>query len=124
MNVEVSHEVARHQREVQRKLGRFLFRIQQYERLLKALVSDAKYEGTVDSAEAFRDQRVQKFATKSLGQLLDELRNSYLRSDAEVAASPELSVSVGQDQPVERLTMSFQASMQMTRMTSRAPKQT
>lgn len=110
----MSDEVARHQREVQRKLGRFLFRIQQYERLLKALVAEARYEGTVDTAEAFRDQRAQKLATKSLGQLIYELRKSYLRSAAEVAASTEASMSLDEGHPVERPTMSFQAAMQMT----------
>lgn len=114
MNVEVGVEVALHQREVQRKLGRFLFRVQQYERLLKALVADARYEGTVETAKAFRDQRVQDLATKSLGLLIGELRRSYLRSEPEVAASAAASAGVDEGEPGERLTMRFQAVLQMT----------
>lgn len=61
------------------------------------------------------DARLEKLATKSsLGLLIDGLRRSYLRSLTEVAASPEVCVSVGEGAPVERLTMSFHAGLQMT----------
>ncbi|QHB70713.1 OST-HTH/LOTUS domain-containing protein [Stenotrophomonas sp. 364] len=66
------------QREVQRLLGRCLLRIQQYERLIKAIVAHHEICGTVSSLDAIRSARIAEASTKSLGLLVGKLLGSYL----------------------------------------------
>ena len=79
MDIEIDSTVAARQRNVHRKLGRFLVRIQQYERLLKGLVIDAEHAGTVDTIRSFREERTKRLSNKSLGIMIDELKASYLK---------------------------------------------
>ena len=60
------------QHQVQRKLGRCLLRIQQYERLMKSLLAIHELAGPASELEAIRTKRVDVLATKSLGQLVGE----------------------------------------------------
>lgn len=69
---------AEQQREVQRKLGRCLIRLQQYESLMKALLAHHQLSGTSDQLKANRDKRVEEFSRQSLGQLVGSLTSSYL----------------------------------------------
>lgn len=66
------------QREVQRLLGRCLLRIQQYERLIKAIVAHHEICGPVWSLDAIRSARIADASTKSLGLLVGKLVGSYL----------------------------------------------
>lgn len=66
------------QREVQRKLGRCMIRLQQYERLMKALVANMALEGPPEQLQAMRDQQVACAGTKTLGTLVGMLTGSYL----------------------------------------------
>ena len=66
------------QREVQRLLGRCLLRIQQYERLIKAIVAHHEICGPVSSLDAIRSARIADASTKSLGLLVGKLVGSYL----------------------------------------------
>lgn len=66
------------QREVQRLLGRCLLRIQQYERLIKAIVAHHEICGPISSLDAIRSARIADASTKSLGLLVGKLVGSYL----------------------------------------------
>lgn len=66
------------QRDVQRLLGRCLLRIQQYERLLKGILVSHELVGSAETIELRREQRVQLFANKTLGQLTKSLFETYV----------------------------------------------
>lgn len=72
------------QREVQRLLGRCLLRLQQYERLIKAIVAHHEISGPACQLglEKVRAARVDDTARKTLGVLVDDLLGSYIVTDA------------------------------------------
>lgn len=72
------------QREVQRKLGRCMIRLQQYERSMKAVVANMTVEGPPEQLHAIHEQQVACARTKTLGTLVGMFTSSYLS----VAASP------------------------------------
>lgn len=69
------------QREVQRRLGRCILQLQQYERLIKAVVGLHKVSGPPQALERARDARVDAAAGKTLGTLVGELMGSYVVDD-------------------------------------------
>jgi hypothetical protein len=79
------------QREVQRNLGRCMIRLQQYERLMKAMVANMAVEGPPEQLQANRDKQVACANTKTLGILIGKFTGSYL--------SP--AVSDGTTEPVD-----------------------
>ncbi|CAN7324224.1 hypothetical protein [Variovorax sp. LjRoot178] len=64
--------------EVHRKLGRCLYRLQQYERLMKAVLVEHDLSGTVHDWQSRRQARVEFFAPMTLGTLVKHLKRSYL----------------------------------------------
>ena len=58
-------EVQVQQREVQRLLGRCLLRLQQYERLMKAIVAHSDLSGPAHALEEIRAPRVDEAFTKT-----------------------------------------------------------
>jgi hypothetical protein len=66
------------QRDVQRLLGRCLLRVQQYERLLKAMLAHHELAGPVDVLEGQRSTRIEKLSDKSLGTLVKALFETYV----------------------------------------------
>lgn len=64
-------------RTVQRLLGRCMLRLQQYERLIKAMVADHKLSGPLDALEHTRSAQIDATALKTLGTLVGELLGSY-----------------------------------------------
>ncbi len=75
---EGSDETKALQHEVQRKLGRCLLRIQQYEHLMKSLLASRQLAGPAAAFEALRSARADTLATKSLGHLVGELTGSFV----------------------------------------------
>ena len=74
--------------EVHRKLGRCMCRLQQYERLMKAVLIEHELSGTVHDWESRRQARVEFFAVMTLGTLIKHLKRSCLsthRSSQETA---------------------------------------
>ncbi|WP_323037265.1 OST-HTH/LOTUS domain-containing protein [Pararhodobacter sp.] len=65
------------QRDVQRLLGRCMLRLQQVERLIKAMVVDHKLSGPMNSLEQARSTQIDGTALKTLGTLVGELLGSY-----------------------------------------------
>lgn len=78
--------VASFQREVQRKLGRCMLRLQQYERLVKALAVDFEIAGPSDELEDIRRKRGEAVSKLTLGQLVNELTGTYLQPQQPGAA--------------------------------------
>lgn len=94
------------QREVQRLLGRCLLCLQQYERLIKALVAHHEIDGPVDALESSRAKRIANVAGKTLGNLVGQLLGSYLVSE-EADASDEITARTASD------TVSFGMRMKL-----------
>jgi hypothetical protein len=77
------------QREVQRKLGRCLIHLQQYERLMKALAVDFEIAGPSDELMAIRQKRGETVSRMTLGQLVAELTGTYLQPESPDTVEPE-----------------------------------
>lgn len=77
------------QRGVQRKLGRCLIRLQQYERLMKALAVDFEIAGPSDELTAIRKKRDEVVSRMTLGQLVAELTGTYLQAGPTDMVEPE-----------------------------------
>lgn len=96
------------QHEVQRLLGRCLLRLQQYERLMKAMLAHHELAGPVDTLEAQRASRVEKLSDKSLGTLVKALFESYA-----VADGYERELLPADKAPTDRVSMAFRFRMTM-----------
>ena len=78
------------QHEVQRKLGRCMLRLQQYERSFKAMVAGMAVEGPVKQLQAAQDQKLADMRTKTLGTLVGMFTGNYLTAAlSEVDARPD-----------------------------------
>lgn len=71
-------EVKELQRDVQRLLGRCMLRLQQYERLIKAMIADHQFAGRLQNLEAIRAARADRTSRKTLGALIGEFTDSLL----------------------------------------------
>lgn len=69
------------QREVQGKLGRCMLRLQQYERLLKAMVAGMALEGSVAGLEETRAKQVKAMSKQCLGALVGKF-TGHLNSES------------------------------------------
>jgi len=69
------------QQDVQRLLGRCMLRLQQYERLIKAMVADHKLSGQMDALKQIRSAQIDATAGKTLGTLVGDLIGSYVVAD-------------------------------------------
>lgn len=67
-------------REVQRKFGRNLLRLQQYERLMKTLVAEQDIAGPVGDLHIVKTQLIESVSKKTLGQVVGDLTGNYLTS--------------------------------------------
>lgn len=85
------------QREVQRLLGRCMLRLQQYERLIKAIVADHEISGPAHALEAVRAARVADTGRKTLGALVGELLGSYIVADQIGTSAEPTAGSPGDD---------------------------
>lgn len=69
------------QREVHRLLGRCMLRLQQYERLLKAIVAHHDLTGPACALESIRAARIADAAGKTLGALVGQFLESHVVTD-------------------------------------------
>ena len=69
------------QHEVQRLLGRCLLRVQQYERLLKAMIAVQKLSGTPETLPHALDARKAEASDKTLGTLVGRLMGDYIMKE-------------------------------------------
>lgn len=98
------------QREVQYKLGGCLLRLQQYERLLKAMVANTDLAGEPAQLQALHDARVASINKTTLGGLVTLFMGGYLRAEEEPASAHESDDKA----PGDRLWFSFQQRMEMS----------
>lgn len=77
------------QRDVQRKLGRCLLRLQQYGNLLKALVAHGDISGPPAELQSVRDAQVACAQKKTLGTLVGMLTERHLTSANEDGSTDE-----------------------------------
>jgi hypothetical protein len=77
--------------EVLRRIGRNLLLFQQIEHLLKHLMSNARFEGTIASAPANLKERRAKFQKQTLGQLVGQFTDDVLADAGERDAPESLS---------------------------------
>mgnify|MGYP001253910518 CR=1 FL=1 len=78
------------QREVQRLLGRCLLRLQQYEKLMKAIVAHHEISAVGSPLASNQEQRIADAASKTLGTLVSTLLGSYVTTDeVEDASEPD-----------------------------------
>ncbi len=96
------------QHEVQRQLGRCLVRLQQYEHLMKAMLSVHRIGGAADELEGLHAKNIQRFAGKSLGQLVEVFFQTYA-----VQMGTERPVLDDAQVPTDKISVSFQFQMQM-----------
>ncbi|MCL8329456.1 MULTISPECIES: OST-HTH/LOTUS domain-containing protein [Pseudomonas] len=75
-----SDDVSELQHIVQRKLGRCLLRLQQYERQLKAMVAHGELSGPADQLQTIREQKITHTQKKTMGTLVGMLIESFLTS--------------------------------------------
>lgn len=84
------------QRTVQRKLGRCMLQLQQYERLLKVMVVDSELSGPPERLQAIRDEKVACAHKKTLGTLVGMLTDSTLKLSEPSAESKEIEADNGE----------------------------
>ena len=78
------------QREVQRLLGRCVLRLQQYEKLMKAIVAHHEISAAGSPLASNQEQRIADAASKTLGTLVGTLLGSYVTTDeVEDASEPD-----------------------------------
>lgn len=107
------------QHEVQRKLGRSMLRLQQYERLLKAMVAGMAVEGPVEQLQALQDQRGAYMRNRTLGTLVGTFTGEHLTAaslDVEVGPDDDTDLG-GQSADVAWTSMRFNISMSTERYT-------
>lgn len=101
------------QHEVQRKLGRCMLRLQQYERSFKAMVAGMAVEGPVEQFQAVQDRKRASMRTKTLGTLVGMFTGGHLTAaSSDVEAEPDDDASsVGQSVDVAWASTRFNLSM-------------
>lgn len=82
MTTEIENALAGVQHEVQRRLGRCMLRLQQYEHLLKLLVGSMLVEGPPEHLDAIRDRQVGSVHKKNLGTLIGLFTNRHLTMES------------------------------------------
>ena len=105
-----STRLAELQRAVQHKLGGCIWRLQQYERLLKAMVANTDLAGEPAQLQALRDARVASVHKTTLGGLVSLFTGGYLRAEDEPSPVQETDDKA----PCDRLWFSFQQRMAMS----------
>lgn len=90
-----SDDVPAIQHIVQRKLGRCLLRLQQYERQLKAIVAHCELIGPADRLSMIREQKVACAQNKTMGTLMGMLTGSFLTSPLPNEEESQMEADVG-----------------------------
>ncbi|MFJ5296859.1 OST-HTH/LOTUS domain-containing protein [Pseudomonas sp. NPDC088368] len=94
------------QRTVQRKLGRCMLQLQQYERLLKAMVAHSELSGPPEQLQTIRDEKVAFAHKKTLGFLVGMLTENYLKL-------PDLADESEQTEPIDQIWISFRCQLEL-----------
>jgi hypothetical protein len=98
------------QHEVQRRLGRCMLRLQQYERLLKAIVGRIAVAGPLEQLQAEQDKQTVRMGRKTLGALVGIFTGKHLVAES-AEVKTEANDDAGRSQEVAWASMSFNISM-------------
>ncbi|UVM20057.1 OST-HTH/LOTUS domain-containing protein [Pseudomonas wadenswilerensis] len=90
-----SDDVPAIQHIVQRKLGRCLLRLQQYERQLKAIVAHVELSGAADRLSIIREQKIAYAQNKTMGTLMGILTESFLTPPLPNEEESQIQANVG-----------------------------
>jgi hypothetical protein len=108
----MSKSIEEAQLKMQQKLGRCMLRLQQYERLLKAMVASMAVEGSLEELSAARARQEAGARDKSLGTLVRTFTGIHLASaPSEGERAPGDTNSGGQSADVAWASMRFNISM-------------
>lgn len=101
------------QHEVQRKVGRCMLRLQQYERLLKAMVASMAVAGPPEQLDAVRDGQADNVRNKTLGTLVGMFTEQHLTTaSADIQTRPDEDAGAnGRSSDASWASMSFTISM-------------
>ena len=91
-----SDDVPDLQRIVQRKLGRCLLRLQQYERQLKAIVAHGELSGPADRLPIIHEQKIACVQNKTMGTLMGKLTESFLTPPLPNEEESQMEADVGE----------------------------
>lgn len=96
------------QRDVQRLLGRCLLRLQQYERLIKAIIAHHELAGPAPELPAILESRIQDAANKTLGHLIGKFLENVVSQEG---GERDL---LGDDAPADVISFGFRLSIQLS----------
>lgn len=100
------------QREVQRKLGRCLIRIQQYELLLKEMVAKREVSAFLGQSPVPLAEFAPGARTKTMGQLVGELTGKYFQPTLQESGQPPTDTPAdGEEHPAGWARVSMSVSM-------------
>lgn len=102
-------ELQTQQRKAQQLLGRCLLRLQQYERLIKAIVAHHEISGPTHAIESIRVARIADTASKTLGTLVGTLLGSYV-----IAEGVETSNRVTTDAPEDVISFGMRIQLSLS----------
>lgn len=95
---EFSSRLSEMQHSVQRKLGRCMLRLQQYEAMLKRLLPYASFSGQPAQLPALIDEASRSLRNRTLGTLVGMLTETYLQPD--ILDSPHLNHSLPKESDI------------------------
>lgn len=98
------------QREVQRKFGRAVLVLQQYERLVKGLVAEKDLAGPIAELQQIKDNQLRAVAKKTLGQVVGDLTGGVMAIPAPKEESSGSEPS-GSDPSLPWIRVSFRMEM-------------
>lgn len=96
------------QRDVQRLMGRCLLRLQQYERLMKAMLANHELVGTMDKLAELRASKEKAHSNKTLGQLTTALFETLV-----VPEGVERDLLPDDTTPTDRISFAFSTRVPM-----------
>lgn len=102
-------EIPGQQREVQRLLGRCLLCLQQYERLMKAIVAHHDLSGPAPALETIRAARIHDASTKTLGTLVGQLVGSCV-----VTAATDTAADTTANEPEDVLFFAMRLQLNLS----------
>jgi hypothetical protein len=106
---ETTEDLKAEQRVAQRLLGRCILRLQLYECLLKGILSDHAWAGSVSDLAAIRADQERRTARKTLGTLVGEFLGSYL-----IAGEPHDRSETSDGPGVGTATVSFRVQVSLS----------
>ena len=96
--------------EIQQSFGRYMLRLQEYELLVKTLVTNQELKGTVSQLDLNKLKRTEEFATDSLGSLVKKFLKSHVTIEGAIEA-PLLPEDI---KDISEPMLGFRRTMQMS----------